>query len=319
MFAGVAVRPHHEPAGLVEGDRGPDLLPAVDHPAREEVAHVPGLGGGERVRTHVGDRERVLARAPLGDPPAIAEVPVQVGADRGRARGRLAVLPPEVEVAARDVGLGPVRVHREDDPDLPGVDDVRDPGVVTDVAVDEPVHDPEGHLETHVLVGVGQPVEQDLGLVLVDGDVVRDLDRPHVPALVGLADREPLDDSPGGPPRRRRRRRHLGIGVVALPALREVGRDRRRRDGERGQRAEEDDEEAGEAGRPGGASRSGHALRMTARGDWRQPGPSTGPRPVGAARAGGHPSAAPARLAPTSRGALAGRRHRPNCPEVPDR
>ncbi len=41
----IAVGPHHEAARLVERDVGPDLLLAVDHAARKEVAHRPRLGG----------------------------------------------------------------------------------------------------------------------------------------------------------------------------------------------------------------------------------------------------------------------------------
>jgi hypothetical protein len=44
----------------------------------------------------------------------------------------------------------------------------------------------QGHLEAHVLVGVVEAVEQDLGLVLVGAHVVADLGRPQLAALVRL-------------------------------------------------------------------------------------------------------------------------------------
>ena len=44
----VAVRPHDEAPGLVERDRGPDLLPAADDARGEEVAVGAGLGRRER-------------------------------------------------------------------------------------------------------------------------------------------------------------------------------------------------------------------------------------------------------------------------------
>ena len=49
----VAVRPHHEPAGRVEADRGTDLLAAADDAAVDEVAEGPRLGRRERARPAV--------------------------------------------------------------------------------------------------------------------------------------------------------------------------------------------------------------------------------------------------------------------------
>ena len=101
------------------------------------------------------------------------------------------------------------------------------------VVVGEPVEDVQGHLEAHVLVGVVDAVEQDLGLVLVDADVVADLGRPQLPALVALADGEQVDDVRVRGGDRMDLRDHLGVGVVALPARREfLGREGGRR-GER--------------------------------------------------------------------------------------
>ena len=136
-----------------------------------------------------------------------------------------------------DVVLGAVGVDHEHDPDLARVDDLGDARVDA-VAVDEPVEDVQRHLGRHVLVGVVGAVEHDLGLVLVGRDVVRDLDRPDVAALVALADREARHD-------RRVGGRHggdlggdLGVAVVALLAGRELGRghDRRRAEARAGWR-----------------------------------------------------------------------------------
>ena len=101
------------------------------------------------------------------------------------------------------------------------------------------------HLDAHVLVGVRATVEQDLRLILVGADVVRDLGRPELATEIALADGEALDDVRMRSRDRGDVRRHLGIRVVALVALRELVReDRGRRDqreheqadGERGRR-----------------------------------------------------------------------------------
>ncbi len=113
----VAVRPHDQPAVLVERDGRPDLLTAVDHAAGHEVAHRAVLGRRERARSAVGDGLRVRAGPPAATP-AVAVVAIEVGADRRRARGRLAVLAPVVEVPAGDVVLGAIGVDHEHDPDL---------------------------------------------------------------------------------------------------------------------------------------------------------------------------------------------------------
>ena len=78
----------------------------------------------------------------------------------------------------------------------------------------------ERHLGGHVLVGVVTAVEHDLGLGLVDADVVGDLDRPDVAALVALADREARGRWPGGrrPRRRPRRSPRCSCGSPVRPA-----------------------------------------------------------------------------------------------------
>src|SRR6185369_5402931 len=157
-------------------DRKLDLLPAAHDPAGEKVTYRTRFRSRERVWPPIGDGRRVRAGATTAAP-AIAVVPVQVGTDVARAGRGLAVLAPVVEAPVGDVGLRAVGVHLEDDPDLAGVDDVRDP-TVRPVAVDEPVHDLQGHLDAHVLVGVVTAVVQHLGLAFVGGDVVRDLHRP---------------------------------------------------------------------------------------------------------------------------------------------
>ena len=84
------------------------------------------------------------------------------------------------------------------------------------------MEDLEGHLQRHVLARVVQAVEQDLRLGLVVGDVVGDLDGPDVAALVGLADAREGDDGRMGGGDRLDLRDHLGVGVEALPAGREL-------------------------------------------------------------------------------------------------
>ena len=201
--------------------------------------------------------------------------------------------------------VGAVRVHREDDPDLARVDDVRDPGVLA-VAVGEPVEDVQGHLEAHVLVGVVEAVEQDLGLVLVDVDVVADLRRPQLAALVALADREQVDDVGVGrgdrrgppPPSRRtcgtpasrpgsptRRARPAGATAGTTRARAIDGRSTRRRTdrcmrsacrlvSSRGARRWSGVATAIVARRPSGRSRARPGI------DWRQRRPARPPSPT---------------------------------------
>ncbi len=205
----------------------------------DEVAHRPGLGRRERLRAVVRDRLGVPAGA-AADAPAVAVVPVEIGADGARARRRLAVLAPVVEAAALDVELRAVGVHREHDPDLARVHDRGDPRARS-VAVREPVEDAQRHLQAHVLVGVVEAVVQDLGLGLVAADVVADLRRQQLAAPVALADREQVDDARVGGGDRLDLVDHLGVRVVAPPALRELVRGPCRRGGDR--RGDEDDED----------------------------------------------------------------------------
>ena len=114
------------------------------------------------------------------------------------------------------------------------------------VAVDEPVEDVEGHLGGHVLVGVVSAVEHDLGLVLVDGDVVGDLDRPQLAALVARPDREALDDVGVRRGDGRDLGRQLRVAVIALPARGELGGGRHGR-AEHGQDDREDQPDRGGA------------------------------------------------------------------------
>ena len=118
----------------------------------------------------------------------IAVVPVEVRADRARPGVGLAVLAPGPVRRAGEVVLGAVRVDREHDPDLAGVDDAGDPAVRA-VARGQPAQQREVLLERQVLAGVMQRIEHDLRLGLVGGDVVRDLGDPQVAMLVALADR----------------------------------------------------------------------------------------------------------------------------------
>jgi hypothetical protein len=121
-----------------------------------------------------------------------------------------------------DVVVGAVGIDREDQVDLAPVDDVGDPGVVP-VAVDQPAHDPDDHLDAHVLVGVVTTVEQHLRLGLIRADVVRDLHRPQFAAQVAPADAEPPGDGRVRVSHGLGQRRDLGVGVVALVALGELG------------------------------------------------------------------------------------------------
>ena len=186
-----------------------DLLDAADHPAVHEVADHPGLRRRERRRAAVRLRGRAAGRAAAAAP-AVAVVAVQVGADVRRAAVGLAVLAPRPVAAGGDVVLGAVRVDRRDDPDLPAVHDVADPGV-GGVVVGVLVQQVQRHLHGQVLPGVVVGLVEHLGLVLVGAHVVGDLHRDDVPALVRLCRasacwRSPGTPRPPGSPRRSSRR-----------------------------------------------------------------------------------------------------------------
>ena len=119
------------------------------------------------------------------------------------------------------------------------------------------------HLDAHVLVGVVAAVVQDLGLGLVRPDVVRDLHRPQLAALVALADAEARRDGRVRIGDGLGRGADLGVRVVAREAPREVGR----RDG-RGRGDEEDDQRRGDRRRDGASEAAigkGHRSMMTPR------------------------------------------------------
>ena len=223
---------------------GPDLLAAVDDPAVHEVAQGPGLGGGEGRRPPVVPRGRVARRAAAA-PPAVVVVAVQVGPDETGPGRRLAVLAPEPVRVAGDVVDVPVRVEREDDPDLAGVDHGAHAGVGRVVAR-ERVEEGERLLQAEPLAGVVQGVDQDLRLRLVERHVVGDLGDPDVAPLVALPDREDVDEVGVGGLDGVDLGHHLGVGVVAAVAARVV------RLGGRGRGGEADEQARGERERDEG-------------------------------------------------------------------
>ena len=250
----VAVRPEHQLRVGVEVDVRLDLLDPADDPAGDEVAHPLGLRRGERGRAAVGLRRGAAGRAAAAAP-LVAPVAVEVGADGAGAGVGLPVLPPGPVRPGGDVVLGAVRVHRDHDPDLAGVDqgaDRRVGGVLRGQLGD----DVEAHLRGQVLPGVLLAGEEDLGLVLVGGHVVADLHRGQLPALVRGADALPADQ--------RRVRRDgrvdhgvlLGVVVVAAVGRREVVGHRAARGAGAGRRQRGDGvaelAQRGDLGRGGG-------------------------------------------------------------------
>ncbi len=233
---GVAVRPQHLLARAVPGDRGRDLLPAADDAAVDEVAisaHLrrePWLGAA--IVPGAGHPARAAAAAPLE-----AEVPVEVDTIRRRAGDRLAVAPPLAELAAGDVPLAAVGVEHRDDEDLGRIDNGRD-ALVAAVAVGQDADEVQVHLGRRALARVSKAVEENLRLVLVELDVVADLQRPDLAALVAAADGELLRDVWVGRHRRVEEGLHLGIGVVRLEAGRHRCRGARRRRRQPGQQAD---------------------------------------------------------------------------------
>ncbi|HUF07512.1 MAG TPA: hypothetical protein VMP86_09030 [Candidatus Binatia bacterium] len=75
------------------------------------------------------------------------------------------------------------------------------------MAVDEVAEEGDGHLGAHVLAPVHAAVEHDLRLVLVRADVIADLGRPQLAALVAAPDAEDPGDL--GLPRRDRLDRRI--------------------------------------------------------------------------------------------------------------
>ncbi len=173
-------------------------------------------------RAVVGLR-RLRGRRAVAAGPVVAVVAVDVRADRARAAVRLAVLAPAPVGRARDVVLAAIGVDHRDDPDLALVDQPGDRRVRA-IAGGEPRQHGQRLLRRQVLAGVVEPVEHDLGLVLVEGHVVRHLDRPDVAALVALADRLDLDDVGVRGLRGLDRRHHLGVVVIPAVLGREGGR-----------------------------------------------------------------------------------------------
>ena len=91
------------------------------------------------------------------------------------------------------------------------------------VVVGQQVEQVERLLDGHVLAGVVEGVEQDLGLGLVDRDVVADLGRPDRPALVARPDREDVDDRRLGRLDGLDLGLHLGVVVIGTVPSREAG------------------------------------------------------------------------------------------------
>ena len=225
----VAVGPQDQLAVGVERDVRLDLLDAVDHATRDEVPERARLGRRPGRRAAVLERRRAAGRAAAAAP-LVAVVAVEVGADGGRARVRLAVLAPGAERVAGEVEAHPVRVEGEDDEDLAAVDEAAH-GPVRRVVAGQPAEGRERLLDREVLARVVERVDEDLGLRLVVVDVVTDLRRPDVPALVALADGEHVDEV--GVVRLRLLDLGDHLGQVVVPA--HVGREVRLRGG-RGRR-----------------------------------------------------------------------------------
>ena len=135
----------------------------------------------------------------------------------------------------------------------------------------------EGLLQAQALAGVVEGVDQDLGLVLVDGDVVGNLGDPDVAALVALADRHHIDDVGVRGLRRVDLVDHLLVGVVqgvvaGVVGLaggdggdpdRETGGEREReRERERSRRGREPGRHDRERARRGAAVEARHGRRV---------------------------------------------------------
>ena len=122
--------------------------------------------------------------------------------------------------AGRDVVLAAVRVHVRDDPDLARIH----VGLAGPRVSASWCGEVERHLDREVLAGVLAGGEQDLGLGLVGGDVVGDLDRRQITPLVGLMPIRWTLTTPGcAAAIALISRRHLGVVVVAGVGAGEVG------------------------------------------------------------------------------------------------
>ena len=209
-----------------------------------------------------------------------------------------------------------VRIHREDDPGLALVDERAD-RLVGRVVLGQDPQQVQRLLDGQPLAGVMKGVDEDLGLVLVLGDVVGDLGDPDVAAAVARADRADLDELRVGRLGGVDLRDHLGVGVVAAVVGGIVGLRRRGAGDEPGEQGDREGgrDEGGSAGegrhggkggrtgpraqpadRGGPAGRWGHRPRrpVTPTGGLGRPGWPVGcrtlgaePRPVERRRRGG--------------------------------
>ena len=118
-----------------------------------------------------------------------------------------------------------VRVDHRGDPDLAPVDELRGEGIGT-VVREEVIDEVERDLDRHQLAGVVEPHDQDLRLLLVELDVVRDLEDEEVPALDARPYRVELRDRGVGGLQGHELRYHLVIGMVEAEVLVEVQGDR---------------------------------------------------------------------------------------------
>ena len=202
-------------------------------PVLREGQHGLRLGLRGRRGAAVGRAADARART-AGRVPAEGVVAVEIDPDA--LREHAAVLAPHV-VAAKHV-LVPVGVPDRGDPDLVAVDQLGDggrAGVAAGQALDRPQRD-HGR---HQLAGVVRADEQDVGLVLVDDDVVGDLDGEQVPPL--RRRRRPVlrrqVDHLGDGRKGRFRAVHLGVDLVqgrVVLLVAPPGRRPRARPGSRG-------------------------------------------------------------------------------------
>ena len=153
----------------------------------DEVVQSFGLGLGEGTLAPVHIRARIGAASTKRSAPARGPVSVEVHTVDATPIVAAVFAPHSSPAGANlSVVLISIGVEHGDEIHLSRVDETSGFGVGSIVG-DEPVHKEEGRRHREWFACVVDRVKEDLGLILVDIDVVRDLDHPNVSPFDALS------------------------------------------------------------------------------------------------------------------------------------